>query len=747
MCSVQSFFSSVRQKYALLFGMLILAFLMTGCGKEETEVERQDFFDGEEIIYVADYPNLLFEVTDVAIWKNNIYCVSKNNEIYRLDSGDLNRCEKLDIMLSNEEGFQGQNVYTIEKVQPGPGGKLYLFVRSYEIDSYSDEMTRSVSLAAYDPQDSNIKITDVTSLLDSSSVRATAVDSAGNLFFLSGENAVHMYDYETQETVSIKTEKDLYIGGMDCAKDGSIYVSTLTYSYNTQDVRVCTVSEEKGVSDPLFDNFCNGNGFALFGDAGFLTSCNNSLYFYDTNIQENSQLTSWMNLGLDASAIQACYGLEDSRILVFFYDSADTAGTGQLAVVSPVLRSEYAEKQTISVGTFYASNALNHAVSKFNRKNSQYRVEVKEYYDYLLDTSVGGIGKQEAVQRFHMDIISGKCPDIINLEREDLEQYAEKGLFADLEVYLKAQSALTFSDTLKQAYTYSTGLAALPANIQLRTISGKVQEDSVGENWTLEEMMAFVEEQEGQNVFEASPATLLEYCLQCNMDRFVNRDKRTCDFTNQEFMDVLTFCKKYGKPNAERYGLIYSVWYQPEAVLHEVTIKEPDALSFLTQEYRGKKFAFPGFPNNWGTGGTILEEVGGCYSIYDRSDRKDAAWEFLALLFSDVQKTTFYNLNNGFPAAEESLEAFFTAIDNAEDKKHGRASYSTDIDGLVHYVPAQAELEELRIMIETAIYPTYYDGAVMEILQEEAAYYLEGNKPMDEVVSAIQNRIKLYLSE
>ena len=65
----------------------------------------------------------------------------------------------------------------------------------------------------------------------------------------------------------------------------------------------------------------------------------------------------------------------------------------------------------------------------FNRQGGPCRVKVKEYWDYTPDS---GMTLDEAIASLNLDIVSGNCPDIVNLQYGSLGSFASKGVLEDL---------------------------------------------------------------------------------------------------------------------------------------------------------------------------------------------------------------------------------------------------------------------------------------------------------------------------
>lgn len=728
----------MKRYYIIYILMMMLTFALVGCGKTQVDGDKQDFLNPDEIIYIAKYLDIPFKIECVETSDSYIYCVSDGNEIYRIDKNCVETYEKrvYEIPFSS---------YKIQKIQPGKNNKMYIVCSVYE-EQDGNQLAEHIFLLEYDEQECISSRLEITDLLHQSKIRDTCVDECGNLVLLVGQQNVYIYEYEKNEIKKLSFDRDCYIEGIDSAADGSIYACSTTRDYDSHSNQIYLLSNNHELSEAKYDNVCSGNGFAVFGDKGFLTSFNNSLYLYDSETRMNTLLINWMNVGIDSSTVEKYLSIDDSKILIYSVENSDLRG-GELSILLPVRRADYTEKQTISVATFTASNALNHAVSEFNRRNGAFRVEVKEYYDYLLDDSYGDSGQQEAFQKLHLDIISGKCPDVLNLSRSDLQQYAEKGLLVDLTEYLNESKILTFSDTMRKAYTIDDELVGLPSNIQLRTITGNKQIEKEDVHWNLQEFMDYISKNSSQTCFEVSSETLLEYCLTYNLDQYVEIERKKCEFAQPSFVDLLVFCKKYGKQGVERNNSIFSVWNHKGAQFHEVTINEPDALSFLRQEYQGKNFEVVGFPNDGKQKGIVIEEVDGCYSISTQCAYQDGAWQFLSLLLSDVQRPDFYNLRNGFPAAQESLKTYFDYITDETLKDNDRTSYSVDRDGLIHYIPSSSEIDELKTIIADASYPGYFDHNIMSIIYEEAKSFFVGDKTAEEVSELIQSRVSLYLNE
>lgn len=609
-------------------------------------------------------------------------------------------------------------------------------------------------------------------------------DGLGNLFVAEPNGMISKYDgggnclfsisadFTADNVLRLTAATDgdgrLYIAANDGLGSGSIYIfsaggdllsvlpDTASFITNTPDGSVyCTAGDgsilsiKYGTEPSAAYTDCGSAHFlTAYLDKGLLINFSDSLYLLDFETGTLQELFMWANLGINYSDVRNICVLSDGSIAAALSEETFGNTTYEIAYIYKAPQT----KQVLTLGTFSSSVSLASAVTEFNRTSTEYRIEIKQYYDPMTDRSVGGTGYQDALTRFHLDIASGDCPDLRCIDYDSLSTYADKGLLENLSPYLE-KSGIEILDSVKSGYTFDGELAAIPPLVQLRTIVGRSDVLSGLDSWTLEEMIEFAEAYPDKNLFNVSPERMLNICLSFNLSKFVDFAGGTCSFETEAFCKVLSFCKGYaGRNKVSSENLIDIADY--DALLYEVTLYTPADYTALVNFYEGSDIAFIGYPCDSGCG-AVLEDYKGAYSISALSEHKDAAWSFIEQLLLSGVSANASGLGYGYPSANTIREAYFESVMSEPwtepeegEKPERRVIHSTTRSSkkFIYYVPFESELQAILELLDGAE-TTTLDSTVMEIILENAADYFSEEKTAEETAKQIQSRVKIYLSE
>ena len=119
---------------------------------------------------------------------------------------------------------------------------------------------------------------------------------------------------------------------------------------------------------------------------------------------------------------------------------------------------------------------------------------------------------------------------------------------------------------------------------------------------------------------------------------------------------------------------------------------------------------------------------------------KDAAWSFIRYcLDEDYQKENSYS---GMCTNKAAYEAQFEA-------QIGQESYYYDNEGNeTKRTFTQEDADAIKAVVDnTVIAVGYSSDQITSIINEEAAYYFNGEKSAQDVAATIQNRVSIYVSE
>lgn len=709
---------------------------VASCGKQQ-EADATDETQNP-YIYVSEFYSPDENIETMKVYDDVIYYGTKEGDFYRWfpDSGD--EPEKLSLPVPDRENYEEG------MLQPASDGSYYLICRMFKEEISEDDVDfTDTYLAKYSPQGEELFLKKISVLVPGCVVQETAVDDEGHLFVLAGGKLL-LFDTDGTHKMTVVPETDESINGLARDGSGAVYAMRDRMIPGYLNSVIQELSFQDGLSEEGYENF-GGNGFACYAESGFFTTFNGKLYLYDRKEQSQKELLKWMNSNIDANQVESFAALSDGRIVAFLEDELNGV-SGEIAVLTKTERSEAPKRQTITVGTFKTDASLLPVVARFNRKSADYRVEVVEYYDPVLDTGVDDSAEEEAYTKLHLDIVSDNCPDILNLEYDELANYASKGLFEDLTPYLDKSGELDILPNVIEAYTFEGELAALPNRIKIHTIVGKSSELQGKNQWSLEEMMAFIDSYPVGEALKADPIDMLECCLALNLSEFVDSEKHTCNFITQDFFDILEFCSRFEGQEGYYASKIYNVWDGGEKI-YEVEIDQAIDVTLLMQMFKTNNITFIGFPCGEGGQGNLLEEKNGAYAISSLSENKEAAWSFLEMLLTDPVRLSIATLKSGFPVDRETREQYFALAMEEPCFEDGTRRYSIREGTLKYYVPLQEEVDPILELIDTARAAKEHDGNILGMVLEEAQAYFAGQKTAEETAELIQSRVSIYLEE
>lgn len=446
-----------------------------------------------------------------------------------------------------------------------------------------------------------------------------------------------------------------------------------------------------------------------------------------------TEILSWEDWDL-AGSVGSVTELEEGILLVSMYDLA--LNSSSLFTLTRVPAEEVPEKTVLRLAVPLRNDDIGYemswtdvmdqkvaaAMAGFNRRSSQYRIEVVTF---------------SSATELNLLLASGDSPDMIYWnytawldEPASTAMLAKKGYLVDMEPYFESDAELSLSDFIPNVVELERerngGIYALPLSFYFTALIGDREYVGDDSTWTIQDMLAAAKQMpEDMCLWEyAIQTSVLETLLGVNLSRFVDVENIDCDFQNQDFYDLLTICRDYfpeetgedyappsggsvltGISSMGRLGLVYT-----------------DSLKSLEQQ--GKTLI--GYPGAEGNGLSLIfmDQV----AICSMSQHQDAAWEFIRSLYS-------YEF-------QDSYSSIFISIrDDVLNDRENRyqAMYSDEI--------SQEESQAMRDLVYGAETLRDMESPIFLIVKEEAAAYFAGDKTAEEVAEIIENRVKIYLSE
>lgn len=352
---------------------------------------------------------------------------------------------------------------------------------------------------------------------------------------------------------------------------------------------------------------------------------------------------------------------------------------------------------------------------------------------------------------------NGDGPDLLNLNRTQLELLQEKDALCSLKPYLESETLENIFDGVLKFGEIDSELYALPyrAGLSVWMVDSKNWEKP---DWSLEQMLdachmwnqryTDAEILESMHFRPDADQILYDFCVSCiEYSDFLDMKAMKCDFTNDTFYELLRFCLQYGKASAYDEGYI-----KDQELINEVRNNKSFLYSFAgglikysnARKSLGDDYHTVGFPSKTGVVGGIE-----CYwgvAISAQSKNRELAIDFLNFLVNEKNQRRYTVDWIRRDVLEKNVK---DAPQMQEEGKGNTPLFEIDAYG---YVPLAGRadgtsyLDEYLLLMEEAV-PLSTEHEIQKIISEEAASYFCGDRTEYEVAEIIQNRVSVYLEE
>ena len=386
-------------------------------------------------------------------------------------------------------------------------------------------------------------------------------------------------------------------------------------------------------------------------------------------------------------------------------------------------------KTEIILGDIGGASTLQEAIADFNSKNDRITITIHDYYEENIN---------DGISRLYDDILTGKGPDIISFSTDetDVEALREKGAIENLIPYLEKSDVIGEEDIVDSAYQVLTadgGLYMLPTNFVLYTLITKEKWCSNKENFTFEEALRSVRECEenpmiSRDLFLQEGAICGGYFGETEDNRLEQYIKIAEQLPQQAMFQTNDLLMREGKIpfNLECIGDMQQYLYK--------------------KSVWGEDAVYTGFPGAEGKGRIFIFD--NCFAINSQSTHKEEAWKFVESYFTEEgQKTIAPNWN--FSILQDVLDQQLSDsrkqeyYQTSDGKREKLPILTYEIGGTYEnvYAAQDEDIQDVREMINNTKVMQRSDLPFIRITQEEALYYFNGEKSIEETVAAIRNKI------
>jgi ABC-type glycerol-3-phosphate transport system substrate-binding protein len=479
-------------------------------------------------------------------------------------------------------------------------------------------------------------------------------------------------------------------------------------------------------------------------DHTFLYRGEKGLKQYDTTTQESTTYLNWMDCNISSNSVTTFGVLSDGRVAVYLQTWGSSSYTTDVAILDEISADEANGVKEINVTCFYLDSNMEAAAIDFNKKHTDYHINITEYYNYDENSDVD---YQDALDSFATAIATDSSIDVVAFtDYSQMLDFAAKGLLVDLNTVLADDEDLgngKIVPNVVNACTYDGSLVALPTSFSVTTLVGKVSDVGTTPGWTLSDLTALynTKDPDTQILSWYTRERIFNMCISLGYDEFLDLENKTCNFNNQDFIDILEFASLFPEEyNYDEETDETDLMHNGKILLYETSLPDFGQMQMLANIF-GDDLTYIGYPNSSGNGSMMyLSNLSG---ITKYCEEPDIAWEFLR----ETYLQSYESDGSWFSGSilQSDFDKFFEDCRN-EDYYNGTwgwGNYETTI-----HVPTQEEVDQVKdiILNSTAVNDAVSSG-ILNIIEEEAAAYFSGQKTAADVAANIQSRMEIYLSE
>ena len=375
--------------------------------------------------------------------------------------------------------------------------------------------------------------------------------------------------------------------------------------------------------------------------------------------------------------------------------------------------------------------------------------------------------ENDSHQKLNNEIAAGNEPDLLYInDYIPFLNYANKNMFVDLDTYLDKSPELK-ADLLPFITENTRIKGQLPQLVtSFTTQTLMTKSKNMDHNLSIEKLMEIYKTLPSDvSLFNGSYRSFIYgYFLDNLIPECVDYEKGMCDFNIPEMKCFLELLKLVADSSAETYSIdenLGRVRADELYFLGAVIYGYDYFILYNNKPFMPDESAIVGYPtvDESKRGDWIISKG---FSIFNTSNKKDGAWEFIKYCLSDeLYRNGFFSrailptksgvkfkVNEASDLGEKEYtylneKGFYGYVTtNDEDtailaEKHGTGMLYKTADLVNAYMS----------YLETLDNYVYYDSNVRSIIYDETSTYMNSDKSIDDTIKAIQSRVSIYMSE
>lgn len=739
---------SILKKITNILMIAVLIFTMAGCGKDNKQGED------EENVEVPDIKEMIYKektmmlagvedmVTSFEMHGDKLYFMTSHwisdEKVDKEHEEELQGTSKYAFYIANTDGSNVKKIICAENIDKefvsvwtiaNDGGIVYVIGNlegkkgKYSIakidvngnEVLKKEVTTDTELNPYNDKD--------ISLMTDEKGNIIIISQKGAFIF--DENANFLSKVVSKDTMYCKTAK---------TKEGQI-ICAASDGERAYAILLDTDKKRWGKRYKLGFLSIKGSWDLTNGiEYDFYYNDESGIYGYDMGKEKAIKIVDYMASNLTDENTGSICPVEKDKLMGVSSEGL----SNKLMIYDKVAPSDVEERKTIILGGIDIDSDLQTQVAEFNKKNKNYMIQVKDYFD-----------GDNSIEKINADIIAGNVPDIIYLNDAPLELYAAKGLLEDLTPYYERDLELNVEDIIPavlEGMKIDGEICFVSPSFGICTLAGRTEDVGNKMGWTYQDMQDILKKK-GDDIkpFIAETKEELVYLMSSVYEDFIDWDTGECKFDSPEFKAILETING-GENQEEEYNenpCIYGK-IKDGSVLLADAVATLDNVQVLEDLYESD-ITFIGYPNTKKTGSYFMFD--NMLGMSSTSNVKEGIWEFLRTFMTKEYQDTYFDLGDVTRADsfEQMIERKMQANYYAEKycDTHGTWwDYSVELKPLT-----KAHVDKYKDLVNYTKKPLQNNSVIRSIILEEAQAYFAGDKNVDETARIIQNRITTYVNE
>ena len=384
---------------------------------------------------------------------------------------------------------------------------------------------------------------------------------------------------------------------------------------------------------------------------------------------------------------------------------------------------------TLTIFGLKDNSTIRQTIGIFQQQNPNIRIDFQ-----IASEGASSANIEDIIRTLNTELLNGKGPDILLLDGLPVGNYMEKGVLMDLTDEKNIWIENGLMKNLMNAYEYEGHCYGIPSRFTIPVMIG--EKSALASIRSLDNLVTCVEANQNDEMPFLTPSErlfrdegmMLDYYDVCSSN-FVKENKIDEIALNLYLSNML----RIQKAQESNFSETDIGTTNGKILLFELMgfVKVEEEL-FYIQEIMGENvvnMTSAGLNEEENTlepafGGTYYtpRQVVGITSPSSASKQQELALQFINLLFSQsVQDVYVYD---GFPVNSRSLDTMMVDVMNGQE-----------------------EGKEFRDICNKLDTPIFVDQVVKEAVQSQLNELLDGMITLEDAVSAVIDKTKLYLSE